>query len=356
MVAGAVLSRKTSSLQHSKPAVVLFCISTLLCCSLAVAVTSPERTGGASSFDISAASATHRRLLHVGPHRPWWRFNQCPRCTIYNCSPSDIFDIGHCWSWNGRRRRVRHCFRWKEVSPLLPGPDADRNSTAGAAPLDAVFAIPEGDTTVIVRGVTCFSNEDCALPVAGFASINGTAPLSSGGSLTAECARSTPGSDGMPPDDGVGVCMCLYGSAPETGTTSSNNVTSSETASAVSRETAARPRGVASRSLLQRSSTASSSAAAQGTVASAGFFDVCVQRPVSDSGMISDNSLGVVVPGASDSSSLNLTAASGSGNETDEAQTISGVIVLSDEFFAFTYESSSYEAYEYDDEDPRGSL
>eukprot|EP00892_Ulva_mutabilis_P011425 jgi/Ulvmu1/8655/UM046_0060.1 len=248
----------------------------------------------------SAGSATHlRHLLTSGRHHPR-AYPKCSKCRYYGTSPSGTFKLGHCWRRKRRGvRRTIHCR--KLISSAFVGA-AQRtvfrgNATDAEEPLDALFAVGEGDNTVLLRGVACFDDSDCMLRADGFAAVGGTDPESSDGFLAASCLRG--GDDAESPGQGTdgeaGVCLCRYSNSTVTVVMDNSTSTTSSSASASTRVTTSmggrRSGNGASRSLLQRSVSVSTRAVATAEA----FEDICVQIPLPDSGEVSDSSLGVVV-------------------------------------------------------------
>eukprot|EP00892_Ulva_mutabilis_P008177 jgi/Ulvmu1/5731/UM244_0002.1 len=270
----------------------------------------------ASDSGAERLGTARRRLLHPGGSQTW-QLPRCSQCEWLGCTASGEFRVGHC----RRHGERKHCWQWKnaggraaapQTSP--PGGKSTMKSAepARTGPLDAVFEQAVGSDTLIVRGIACFSDADCALPPARFAAINGSAPASSNGALSASCVRGAAGDDGKFSKGEPGVCLCAYGGPQTTLATDNSTATASGTASAAAGVTMNRRRGVGStRALLQgggfpfqrRNFTREDrdspiSATAQISIRSPVFVDLCVQIPNSarDKGRLSNDSLGVLVP------------------------------------------------------------
>lgn len=139
---------------------------------------------------------------------------RCPRCRIWGISPSGVFCTGHC-RW---RRTLRCCIRWC-LFPYFFSTSASSSgsSTRAVAPVleevMAVFQVDDGSTSSTVAGVGCFDDSDCALPADDFAPLNGSAPMSSAGTLAAQCVRIAGEGGATTSDEAPGVCVCIYAAA-----------------------------------------------------------------------------------------------------------------------------------------------
>eukprot|EP00892_Ulva_mutabilis_P007296 jgi/Ulvmu1/4939/UM205_0001.1 len=304
------------------------------------------------------AGSSRRGLLH----RQSGKFSTlpvCHRCRWHDCTPSGVFQRGHCRVGNARPRK--HCFKSKSsgtASHIFTKRRLLSTQSSTEAQIEAVFERDMGRDTLVIRGVACFSDSDCALPPADFVAINGSAPASAGGSLSASCIRGEPGPDGRFPEDEPGICMCVYDGARVT-TATDNSAAGS--ASASSREMMFHRGGSGGRSLLQglsfqrrnfkrgeRSSGPGVTTAAQINATSAVFVDVCIKVPATDMGPISNDSLGVLVPDSAVTNTrgdVDITLGLPDG-EVDVAEgSVSPGFLLPDDFVESAY--GEYEQYEY---------
>ena len=175
----------------------------------------------AESFEVFDSYAingnVHHRQLQHGSHQPQ-SLPFCPVCRIHGKTFFHIFWKGHCrvggFLMTCLRRKLKASFFFAAVpasmSPTMP-PLLEQNRTSmstatgsQAQEVLAIVRIADNDTSTLVPAVGCFSDADCELSARGLEAVNGSAPVSRGGVVTAECI-------GADREEGVpGMCICSY--------------------------------------------------------------------------------------------------------------------------------------------------
>ena len=176
--------------------------------------------GGTSLDD----AAPQRQLLH-GPNKPW-KYPFCPKCKLIGCSNG--YHTGHC----RKGGKLFNCTKRKQSNKSAGNPSGF-NATPTAVPPKLE---PAGTSTINATAVApyaaCMRAADCALPARDFADVNGSAPLSTNGTIEARCSSEAPGSPAAGRDAGgfvtaaadaavakvprrrPGLCVCTYSGGP----------------------------------------------------------------------------------------------------------------------------------------------
>lgn len=201
-------------------------------------------TLGAEAALMSVSGAV-RHLLHPGSHK-LKLVAMCSRCSMF--ASVGNWRMGHC----KKSGKLFNCFKRKgkgnpvQVTGILllrrrlrqaegvlpPLPPLDPQNLAGTAPF-----------------VACLTNDDCALPSADFAALNGAPPVSLSGNIAGRCQRpafvNDPSGEFF---DFPGICVCTFVDPA----TPPQIVTRAETIASLDRPLISQPDGGALDGVIER--------------------------------------------------------------------------------------------------------